>query len=210
MYNVLEQLRSEEALAPRDRTINEQGLVSVLRQIHDDLDAAVLEAYGWSDLLPILHVAHGNDAPAAGQTREDAGRAFEEAILERLVALNAERVSAETHGLVRWLGPEFQNPQAQAAPEQARLDTDVSAETSGAESPAPVAKPRPWPKDTVEQVHAVADLIASSPASLSLDEIGRRFTARGSWKRRLPALLDMLVALGRAHQRDGRYTGTRG
>jgi hypothetical protein len=62
----------------------------------------------------------------------------------------------------------------------------------------------------VEQVHAVADLIASSPASLSLDEIGRRFTARGSWKRRLPALLDMLVALGRAHQRDGRYTGTRG
>ena len=27
------------------------------------LDAAVLAAYGWSDLLPLLRIAHGNDAP---------------------------------------------------------------------------------------------------------------------------------------------------
>jgi hypothetical protein len=40
---------------------------------------------------------------------------------------------------------------------------------------------------------------------LSLDEIGERFSARGPWKRRLPGLLDMLVALGRAQEQDGRY-----
>ena len=33
---------------------------------------------------------------------------------------------------------------------------------------------------------------------MTLDEIAARFTSRGPWKKRLPALLDMLVAVGRA------------
>src|SRR5690606_28190821 len=41
MYNVLEKLRSGEVLSAKERIIHEQGLVSVLRQIHDELDAAV-------------------------------------------------------------------------------------------------------------------------------------------------------------------------
>jgi len=50
--------------------------VSVLKQIHDDLDAAVFAAYGWpADLT-------------------------DEQILERLVALNAERAAEEARGLV--------------------------------------------------------------------------------------------------------------
>src|SRR5690606_25765124 len=62
MYNVLEKLRSGEALTAKERVIHEQGLVSVLRQLHDELDAAVLHAYGWGDLLGLLRVAHGNVA----------------------------------------------------------------------------------------------------------------------------------------------------
>ena len=46
MYNVLEKLRSGAALTAKDKVVHEQGLVSVLKQIHDDLDAAVAEAYG--------------------------------------------------------------------------------------------------------------------------------------------------------------------
>ncbi|HSZ57709.1 MAG TPA: hypothetical protein VK797_18750 [Tepidisphaeraceae bacterium] len=61
----------------------ESGLVSVLKQIHDDLDAAVAEAYGW---------------PA------DLG---DEEILRRLVALNAQRAEEESRGLTRWLRPGF-------------------------------------------------------------------------------------------------------
>ncbi len=68
-------------------------------------------------------------------------------------------------------------------------------------------KPIAWPKDTVEQVRAVADLLATSPVPLSLDEIGARFTARGAWKKRLPQLLEMLVALGRAEVREGGLFG---
>ncbi len=45
MYNVLEKLRSGEPLTAKEQVIHEQGLVSVLKQIHDDLDAAVFDAY---------------------------------------------------------------------------------------------------------------------------------------------------------------------
>ncbi|MCC4115805.1 hypothetical protein LLG90_10630 [Aromatoleum toluclasticum] len=54
MYNVLEKLRSGETLNAKDKTIHEQGLVSVLRELHDALDAAVFDAYGWNDLAVAL------------------------------------------------------------------------------------------------------------------------------------------------------------
>jgi hypothetical protein len=84
MYNVLEKLRTGEELDEDDRTIHERGLVSVLREIHDDLDAAVLNAYGW---------------PANLSTEET---------LYRLVALNEERQAEERRGVIRWLRPEYQ------------------------------------------------------------------------------------------------------
>ena len=37
-------------MTAKEKVIHEQGLVSVLKQLHDDLDAEVFEAYGWSDL----------------------------------------------------------------------------------------------------------------------------------------------------------------
>jgi hypothetical protein len=91
MYNVLEKLKAGRALDAKEKAIHEQGLVSVLLDLHCRLDAAVAEAYGWpSDL-------------------DDA------AILERLVALNRERAEEEKRGLVRWLRPEYQAPRAKAA-----------------------------------------------------------------------------------------------
>lgn len=60
---------------------NYQLFIGVLKQLHDELDAAVCDAYGW------------RDAPD------------DDAILERLVALNAERVREEAQGRVRWLRP---------------------------------------------------------------------------------------------------------
>ncbi|MBS0557004.1 MAG: class I SAM-dependent DNA methyltransferase [Proteobacteria bacterium] len=221
MYNVLEKLRSGDALTAKERTIHEQGLVSVLRQLHDDLDAAVLDAYGWSDLLPMLHIANGSQAkpivvlqlPPLIATREAAKIAFDEAILERLVALNAQRAAEEARGQVRWLRPDFQNPQAQAKPVQAEIDTGAQArdsvrpERSGAAAKSKDAKATAWPKDTIDQVRVVADLLAASATPQSIDDIAARFSARGPWKKRLPPLLDMLVALGRAREARGRYTG---
>ena len=201
MYNVLDKLRSGEPLGAKDKTIHEQGLVSVLRQLHDELDAAVLTAYGWGDLIPTLRIAHGLDAPAEGQSREDAKQAFDEAVLERLVALNAERAAEEARGLIRYLRPDFQNPEAQQASTQTEIDSGDDAE----DIIAPIAaKAQAWPKDPLEQVRAVAELLRQAPAPLSLDAIAAQFKGRGPWKKRLPALLDMLIAVGQAqHQADG-------
>ena len=85
LYNVLEKLRGGAEFDKDDRVIHEQGLVSVLREIHDELDAAVLDAYGW---------------PADLNTED---------ILYRLVALNEERQAEERRGVIRWLRPEFQD-----------------------------------------------------------------------------------------------------
>jgi len=155
-------------------------------------------------------------AREGANSRDDAKRAFDEAILERLVALNAERAAEEARGLVRWLRPAFQNPNAGAAqasskPEQAGLDVDSPDDIDHTASKAALAlKPQPWPKDAVDQVRAVADLLSASQVPLSQDEIAAHFTARGPWKKRLPQLLQMLVALGRVHeQEDGRYAADR-
>ncbi|WP_200347093.1 hypothetical protein [Halochromatium glycolicum] len=59
--------------------------------------------------------------------------------MSRLVALNAERAAEEACGRVRWLRPEFQNPDGQGAD---GLAVDGGAGT--APEPAAAAK-RPWP-----------------------------------------------------------------
>lgn len=185
MYNVLAKLRSGEALTAKDKAIHEMGLVAVLRQLHDELDAAVLAAYGWSDLAP-------------GDS---------DALLERLVALNAERSREEAGGLIRWLRPDFQNPQGQ----RGTVEMDVDSDLGEAPAPAPTkAEKRPWPATLPEQVAAIAQALADSPLPLDEAAIAERFTGKGPWKKRLPQLLETLVALGRARMsKDGRFGGSR-
>jgi hypothetical protein len=198
MYNVLEKLRTGEALHAKDKLIHTQGLVSVLKSLHDDLDAAVLAAYGWQDL----------QAPLADHTQPEARAAAVETLLERLVALNAKRGAEEAAGHVRWLRPDFQQRgtgvQAgmdMSAEAEAAADSSEQAETTAPAAPA-VPK-RPWPSGLPEQIKAVAELLATHPGALALPDIEARFTARGRWRERLPTILDTLEALGRAKQSPG-------
>lgn len=97
VYNVLEKLRAGEALTDKERTINEQGLVSVLHELHEELDDAVAAAYGWpSDLS-------------------------DEQILEQLLALNTKRAAEERAGLVRWLRLDYQNPDGKSTAAQSEI-----------------------------------------------------------------------------------------
>ncbi len=108
LYNVLERLRRGDPLSAKDRQIHEQGLVSVLGQLHDELDADVLAAYGWEDLAPRLVGRPGGTTPRPDKPAEQAEA--EEELLTRLVALNRERAAEEARGRVRWLRPDFQRP----------------------------------------------------------------------------------------------------
>ena len=86
LYNVLERLRAGAILTPAEKDVHDAGQVSILRRLHDALDVAVAEAYGWP-----------HDLPAAG-------------IVARVVALNRQRRTEEAEGLVRWRRPAFQAP----------------------------------------------------------------------------------------------------
>ena len=86
LYNVLEALRAGRALTDAERDIHDRGLVTVVQQHHNAIDALVTEAYGWPVTLS------------------------DEDILVRLVALNKERAAEEAKGLVRWLRPDYQAP----------------------------------------------------------------------------------------------------
>jgi hypothetical protein len=176
------------SLTAKEKDIHQRGLIGVLRSLHDELDAEVLAAYGWGD------------APDA------------ESLLTRLVALNTQRSAEEAAGNVRWLRPNFQNPHSRS-PDAAKAESgSFSAELPGFRSAAsrlqegatPAAK-LPWPASLPEQVAAVARVLAGSPIPLSEAAIAARFSGKGAWKKRLPPLLETLVALGRARVVVGAY-----
>jgi hypothetical protein len=48
MYNVVAKLRSGEALDEAEQTIHALAACGVLRDLHDELDALVARAYGWT------------------------------------------------------------------------------------------------------------------------------------------------------------------
>jgi hypothetical protein len=139
LYNVLESLRAGVALNEKEKIINEHGLVSVLRQLHDELDLAVFDAYGWDKALS------------------------DEALLEKLVALNAERAAEELRGEIRYLRPDFQAPKTQVVTQPTlAIDTEPDERPSTL-PPAPVAATRAWPKTYFERASAVRDLVQSLP-----------------------------------------------
>ena len=189
IYNVLEALRLGQPLTAKEKVINEQGLVSLLKSRHDELDAQVLAAYGWSDLAPAF--AKGALDESTRQT-----------LRARLVTLNAERAAEEAAGTIRWLRPEYQAPDAspaKAAPKQTQ--TEVGIEDTAAASPD--AK-RPWPANLPEQMRAVAEVLGGAGTALAEADIAAHFTGCGPWKRRLPQIIDTLVALGRARKAQGK------
>ena len=85
----------------------------MIGELHDELDAAVLDAYGWADLAPALVGKPGGTTPSSHKSPEQI--AAEEDLLDRLVQLNAERAAEEEQGTVRWLRPEFQAPEQPVA-----------------------------------------------------------------------------------------------
>ena len=193
MYNVLEALREGRELTAKEKTIHTQGLVSVLKDLHDELDAAVLAAYG-------LEANISNDA-----------------LLTHLVTLNTQRAQEEKTGKVHWLRPEFQNPAHKLATNSllkqellAPVSTGLQADLLPKNEPKPAKTGKKdtktdqntWPSTLPLQVSAVAQLLASAAAAMSLLDIEASFKGQGPWKKGLPRILETLEALGRA-RREG-------
>jgi hypothetical protein len=207
LYNALERLRELEngcdvpPLTDAERDVHQAGLVSVLKEIHDDIDRAALTAYGWEDLIPALVSKPGATLPSPHKS--EAQEQAEEELLSRLVALNHERTVEERRGIVRWLRPDYQIPKlGPKAPKPAEEHVGVF----DIELPDIDGRPK-WPSDGLEQIRLVRDLLAKAPAPAPSDAIAMAFDGRNTAKRRdrIDEVLRTLVETGLA--RTGEVEG---
>jgi len=169
MYNVLEKLRAGEALTDKEKTTNQQGLVSTLLEDHDKLDRAVFEAYDWQDLADQLIGRPGATTPLPDKPADQA-RAEEE-LLMRLVALNKQRAAEEAQGKVRWLRPAYQ------APEVSQVGAELATEQVEAPKAAALAAKGKvtFPKSVPEQLKVLREALAERPHTIeSLAELFKR------------------------------------
>jgi len=203
MYNVLEKLRrqalpgsNETSLTDKEKEMHEQGLVSVLRELHDDLDRAVFQAYGWDDLADKLVGRPGATTPWP-EKPEDQLEAEEE-LLQRLVDLNHQRAAEEAQGKIRWLRPDYQAPEEapEEAPEQGKLDTGDKQQPAQPAATAASSKKPTWPKTLQAQIRAVRDQLETAPMDAA--------TLASQFKRKpeksVNQVLDALVELGMVKQ----------
>jgi hypothetical protein len=177
MYNVLERERAGEPLTAKEKTIHEQALVAVLRDIHDELDRAVLDAYGWPHDI-------GDDE-----------------LLQRLVALNAARAAEEQAGLVRWLRPDYQCPDG-AKDTHGGLGLTIEPETAAGKA----ARTRhTWPSRLSDRMQALREVLTAAEEPLSAVELARRF--KGARSDTVAELLETLADLGHVRRVDGERFG---
>ncbi|HEX8572213.1 MAG TPA: DNA methyltransferase [Allosphingosinicella sp.] len=86
LYNLRERIAAGATLANADLARATAARVFIVHQLHEEIDRAVADSYGWPhDLSPSEIVA-------------------------RLVALNHVRKAEEESGMIRWLRPEYQQP----------------------------------------------------------------------------------------------------
>lgn len=86
IYNLSERIAAGEELTGQDKDRAVEARVYIVHRLHEQIDEAVADAYGWEPDL----------APAE--------------IVAKLVELNAARAAEETDGDIRWLRPDYQRP----------------------------------------------------------------------------------------------------
>ncbi|MBI3886215.1 MAG: class I SAM-dependent DNA methyltransferase [Opitutae bacterium] len=202
IYNVLEKIRlvgrgvpAEPSVSPahpegspylseKEKRIHDAALVSTHKQLHDDLDQAVADAYGWTWPL--------TDAE----------------ILEKVVALNAARAAEEAKGNIRWLRPDYQKPLFAG-----EKQSDLGLETVGAGLPrdsadgrsrrkaAPTKKTKAaWPATLADRAKAVELALAHAETPQTAAALARQFNR--AKEKDVLEILQTLTALSRAHEGD--------
>jgi hypothetical protein len=158
----------------------DKGLIIILKELHERLDALVFAAYGWPQTLT------------------------DEQILGNLVTLNHERVAEERQGHVRWLRPDYQIPRfgkdidKQAAREEgAQITADLGLPVPGARKPS-------FPSDSVAQTAAVFAVLASIRGPTDAAAIASHFRRTKNSEQNISDVLESLARLGYVTSKDGR------
>ena len=190
IYNVLEKLKASEPLTAEDERIKDQGLVLILKELHERLDALVFEAYGWPATL----------------TDED--------ILERLVSLNKQRSIEEKTGKVRWLRPDYQVPRFGSDAEKARLAEETRRKKEEQDRLTPKQgsllfeddlremKPSFPTGKELEETVAVMRVLEAAKEPVSIEQIARHFAQGRQIEKRVGLVVAALARLGHLASAD--------
>lgn len=182
LYNVLEKLKAKAELTNKDEDVKDRGLVLILKELHETIDRLTEEAYGWP----------------ANLSDDD--------VLERLVALNAERAREEASGHVRWLRPDYQVPRFAKGKAAKTSELDFGPKVVAFDKRLPA-----WPSDRDEHSLAVEDMLVSAGRPMDAATIARGFRSGGKKiERRVDAALHSLSRYGRITALpDGRFVARR-
>ncbi len=181
LYNVLEEVKAGTApadLSPVSRRIYDDGLVGVLAELHDRIDRAVCDAYGWPANLTVQE------------------------ILGRLVALNAQRAKEEAIGKVLWLRPDYQIPRLGTLQELAELD--LVGGSSGGSDMAAKGERLSFSPNEMEQTALVIALLQMSNEALSADAVAMGFKQGRRVLPKVEAVLAASVRMGLVSSGDGK------
>ncbi|MNS65287.1 hypothetical protein D3C72_984460 [compost metagenome] len=146
MYNLLEKLRAGAPLTEKEQVVHQKSQTSVLRHLHDELDQAVADAYGWAVDLD------------------------DDAILEKLVQLNTERMLEERQGVIRWLRPDYQN----ASMGTGSVNTSDTGDAE-LEAVVPATDSRPWPSKPGYQLAAIRNVVQDSSSVWTVSMVAKQF-----------------------------------
>lgn len=176
LYNVREAILAGRPLSAAEVDVRDRGLVLILNEHHEAIDAAVASAYG---------------LPADGDT---------EMILATLVRLNRERAREEERGTMRWLRPDYQRPRfgrEAAAGEQLEAAELLPLPAPGSAKPV-------FPTQPVERVAAVLAVLATASAPLDAEAIAQRFRQGLRIRAAIAAILISLARVGEVSADEGR------
>jgi hypothetical protein len=176
MYNVLELLRTNanpKDLDDESGKILDRGLIVILKELHERLDATVLRAYGWPEDL---------------DARE---------ILSRLLTLNRERTNEERAGQIRWLRPDYQIPRFGTAQDRKRqLEADLQVAAAREQKPL-------LPRDDMGQTAAVMAALASASRPMDAATVAAGFRQGRQIEPKVRAVLMALARTGFVASTDG-------
>ncbi|MBE1427005.1 hypothetical protein H4684_003689 [Desulfomicrobium macestii] len=178
MYNAMERLRSGQSFTPAENKAHEQALGTVLLTLHNELDAAVADAYGW---------------PADLSDSE---------ILSRLVELNKARAAEEKKGVIRWLRPEYQAPESTRREETPSLPIP-QAQTQQTKPKA--AELTPWPKDEAGRIALLMKTLRALGREATTNELAAGI--KGASAAKIDRVAQSLAVHGLIRKGDKGYLG---
>ncbi len=167
-------------LTADEERVKDEGLILILKELHEKLDRLVFQAYGWPQTLS------------------------DEQILEKLVALNHERAAEEKRGQVHWLRPDYQIPRfgkdldKQAAKEEgAQIAAELEVKEAASQKPA-------FPSDAVDQTAVVFEALLAASGPRNAAALAATFRQGKRIEKKVAEVLSSLARLGHIVTRDGK------